>query len=59
MINVEAEVDEDNVLHLRVNLGEENGPSQSGKSTIVGSSQGVKKVPGWDDTRFNLSVFRY
>lgn len=55
--NVQVEV-EDNVLILRVDLSQNFGLSSSGKSIIIASSGGNASVPGNNDIKVGLNVFR-
>lgn len=55
MKNVEIEVD-DNVLTIRVDLTREFGPSSSGKTTIVASTEGNVDVP---DTNVKVGLNCY
>jgi hypothetical protein len=43
MLNVETHV-EDGFLHVKVDLSKDHGPSKSGKTTIIGSTQGNQKI---------------
>lgn len=53
--NVEAFVT-DGKLHLVIDLSEAGSPSRSGKTIIVGSTEGNKRV---GDTFVGLNVYRY
>ena len=44
MRNVEYTI-EDNILHIRVDLKEDFGLSDSGKSTTIGTTDGFEKLP--------------
>lgn len=54
--NLEIEVDGD-LLSLQVDLSKDFGPSKSGKTTIVASSEGNRTVPGREE-KFGLNVYR-
>jgi hypothetical protein len=56
MKNVEMKV-EGNVLVIRVDLAKECGPSSSGKTTIIASTEGNISVPGRDE-KIGLNVYR-
>jgi hypothetical protein len=56
MQNVKAEV-KGTILTLTVDLSARLGPSSTGKTIIVASSQGSTKVPGHDAIKFGLNVF--
>lgn len=54
--NVEYKV-EGNTLTLKVDLSKSLGPSASGKTILVASTQGAVKLPGRDE-QLNISVYR-
>ena len=56
MTNVEIEV-KGNILILKVDLSKEFGPSSSGKSITVASTEGNVAVPGRDE-KIGLNVYR-
>jgi hypothetical protein len=56
MKNVEMAVDGD-VLTITIDLSKDFGPSKSGKTTIVASSEGNKSVPGREE-RIGLNVYK-
>lgn len=45
-------------LFLCVDMAKEGAPSKSGKSSVIASTLGVAKVPGYDDCRIGLNVYR-
>lgn len=47
-----------NTLTLTVDLTKEFGRSQSGKTTIVASTNGNQAVPGFDDVKYGLNVYK-
>jgi hypothetical protein len=57
MKNVEITV-EGNTLIIKVDLSKEFGPSKSGKTIIVASTEGNASVPGRDEN-VGLNVYRY
>ncbi len=57
MKNVEMIVEEQTLI-LKVNLTEEFGPSASGKTIIIASSEGNVSVPGNKDIKVGLNVYR-
>ena len=57
MTNVIAKVEGD-LLVLTVDLTVEGEKSKSGKSTLVASSRGNQAVPGHENVKFGLNVFR-
>ncbi len=56
MKNVELKTDGD-ILTITVDLSKDFGPSKSGKTIIVASTQGNKKVPGREE-RIGLNIYR-
>ena len=58
MKNVEKSV-EGNVLVMRVDLTKQYGPSRSGKTTIVATTEGNVKVPEHENIRVGLNVYAY
>jgi len=57
MKNVEMSID-GNILTIKVDLSKEFGPSTSGKTTIIASSEGNKGVPGKEDVKIGLNVYK-
>jgi hypothetical protein len=57
MKNVEVSV-KGNILTLTVDLTKTFGPSSSGKTTIVATSEGNADVPEHDGVRFGLNVYK-
>jgi len=56
MKNVEMTVD-GNILTIRVDLSKEFGPSSSGKTIIIASTEGNIAVPDRDE-KVGLNVYR-
>jgi hypothetical protein len=56
MKNVEMKV-EGNILTIKVDLSKEYGPSSSGKTTIVASTEGNISVPERDE-KVGLNVYK-
>ncbi|MCX5862721.1 MAG: hypothetical protein NTW27_11465 [Deltaproteobacteria bacterium] len=56
MKNVEMEISGD-TLKIRVDLLKEFGPSKSGKTTIVASTEGSRSLPGRDE-KIGLNVYK-
>jgi hypothetical protein len=56
MKNVEMKV-EGNILIIRVDLSKEFGPSSTGKTTIVASTEGNVPIPDREE-RVGLNVYR-
>ena len=57
MKNVELQVD-GNILTIKVDLTKEFGPSSSGKTIIVASTEGNVSVPGREEAKVGLNVYR-
>jgi hypothetical protein len=57
MKNVELKV-EHGKLTITVDLSKELGPSASGKSIIIATTEGNVEVPGTPDTKIGLNVYR-
>jgi hypothetical protein len=56
MKNVEMKI-EGNVLIIRVDLAKEFGPSSSGKTTIIASTEGNVSIPDREE-KVGLNVYR-
>jgi ABC-type uncharacterized transport system YnjBCD ATPase subunit len=57
MQNVTVKVEGSKLL-IEVDLTKEIGPSSSGKTTLIASSEGNANVPGHDGVKFGLNVYR-
>ena len=57
MKNVEMKV-EGNILKIEVDLTKEFGPSASGKTIIIGTTEGNISIPGSEDKKIGLNVYR-
>jgi hypothetical protein len=57
MKNMEMSVSGE-ILTIKVDLSKEFGPSASGKTIIIGSSEGNIAVPGREE-KVGLNVYRY
>lgn len=57
MKNVEIIVD-GNILTIKVDLSKEFGPSSSGKTIIIASTEGNQSVPGKEDVKIGLNIYR-
>lgn len=57
MKNVEMKID-GNILTITVDLSQEFGPSSSGKTIIIASTEGNISVPGAEDKKVGLNVYR-
>jgi hypothetical protein len=57
MKNVEMEF-KDNILTIKVDLTKEFGPSASGKTIIIATTEGNVSIPDHDDKKVGLNVYR-
>jgi hypothetical protein len=57
MKNVEMKVEGDTLI-IKVDLTKEFGPSSSGKTIIIASSEGNQSVPERDGVKIGLNVYR-
>ncbi len=57
MKNVEMKVD-GTILTITVDLSQEFGPSSSGKTIIIATTEGNVSVPGAEDKKVGLNVYR-
>lgn len=48
----------DNILTIEVDLSKEFGPSASGKTVIVATTEGNVPIPGKDRIRLGLNVYK-
>ena len=49
---------EDNILTIKVDLSKEFGPSSSGKTIIIASTEGNIAVEGHEEVKIGLNVYR-
>lgn len=47
-----------NILTINVDLTKEFGPSSSGKTVIIASSEGNQSIPGKETIKIGLNVYR-
>ena len=57
MKNIEMKV-EGNILTIKVDLTKEFGPSSSGKTIIIGSTEGNVAVPEKEQVKIGLNVYK-
>ncbi len=57
MKNIEMKL-EGNVLTIKVDLTKEFGPSSSGKTIIIASTEGNIAIDGHEDVKVGLNVYR-
>jgi hypothetical protein len=55
MKNVEMKV-ENNILTIQVDLTKEFGPSSSGKTIIIASTEGNVPIPGSEEAKVGLNI---
>ncbi len=49
---------EGNILTIQVDLKKEFGPSASGKTIIIASTEGNISIPGNDEAKIGLNVYK-
>jgi hypothetical protein len=57
MKNVEMLI-EGNILTIKVDLTKDFGPSSSGKTIIIASSEGNQSIPGKEAVKIGLNVYK-
>lgn len=57
MKNVEMSV-EGNILTIKVDLTKDFGPSSSGKTVIIATTEGNQSVPGKEAVKVGLNVYK-
>ncbi|MFA5397683.1 MAG: hypothetical protein GX097_05710 [Methanomicrobiales archaeon] len=57
MKNVEMTL-EGNILTMKVDISKDFGPSKSGKSITIGTSEGNVSVPGAETVKVGLNVYK-
>jgi hypothetical protein len=57
MKNVEMSID-GNILTVKVDLSKEFGPSASGKTIIIASTEGNVAITGREEAKIGLNVYR-
>ena len=57
MKNVEMKM-EDNILIIKVDLTKEFGPSASGKTIIIASTEGNISIPDREKIKIGLNVYK-
>ena len=57
MKNVEMKM-EDNILIVKVDLTKEFGPSASGKTIIIASTEGNISIPEKENIKIGLNVYK-
>jgi len=57
MKNVEMSI-EGNILTIKVDLSKDFGPSSSGKTIIIASSEGNQSIPGKEAVKIGLNIYK-
>jgi len=57
MKNIEMSI-EGNILTIKVDLSKDFGPSASGKTIIIASSEGNQSIPGKEEAKIGLNVYK-
>lgn len=57
MKNVEMTI-EGNILTIKVDITKDFGPSTSGKTIIIASSEGNQSIPGKEAVKIGLNVYK-
>lgn len=57
MKNVEMKV-HNNILTITVDLSKEFGLSSSGKNIIIASTEGNISIPGFDEKKIGLNIYK-
>jgi len=57
MKNVEMNV-EGEILHLKIDLAKEFGPSASGKTVIIATTEGNQSIPGKEGIKIGINVYK-
>lgn len=55
--NVDMAV-EGNILTIKVDLSKDFGPSSSGKTTIIASTEGNISIPGREEIKIGLNIYK-
>lgn len=48
---------EGSLLHIVVDLSARKGPSASGKTTVIATTKGNLKAPGFPDVRYSFNAY--
>jgi len=57
MKNIEMQV-EKNILTLKIDLTKEFGPSASGKTILIATTEGNVSIPEAEDKKIGVNVYR-
>ena len=58
MKNIAMQLQGDKLV-IEIDLAQDLGPSKSGKTILIASSEGNVGVPGREDVKLGLNVYRY
>lgn len=58
MKNIDMQIEGD-ILILKIDLSKDFGDSRSGKTIMVATTEGNQTVPGHDDMKMGVNLFRY
>jgi hypothetical protein len=56
--NVELKVD-GSILSITVDLSKDFGPSKSGKTIVIASTEGNVSIPGMPNAKIGLNIYKY
>lgn len=56
--NLKVSVTEDGIMTIIIDLTKTQGPSATGKTTIIGTSSGNVQIAGSDDTVIGVNVYK-
>lgn len=57
MKNIDMTLD-GNILTIKLDISKEFGPSSSGKTIIIASTEGNISVPGQEEVKIGLNVYK-
>jgi len=57
MKNVDLKVEGD-ILTIKVDLAKEFGPSASGKTIIIATTEGNQTIPGHENMKVGLNIYK-
>ena len=56
MKNIEMDV-QDNILTIKIDLSKNFGPSKSGKTNIIATTEGNIKIPETENTQIGINCY--
>lgn len=57
MKNIDMKV-EGSILTIKIDLAKDFGPSSSGKSTIIATTEGNVSIPGAEDEKIGINLYK-